>query len=123
MLCQENKKYYDRNTSVRDFKEGDVVYLHNPRGTPKLSRKFRMIWAGPFSVRRRTGQLNYAIESPDGKEQVVHVNRLKKANNPGIWEKKARTPRSKREPKPRSDTEDEDAESLAQAVTAVSATG
>jgi hypothetical protein len=107
-------KKYGRNASVRDFDEGDVVYLHNPRGTPKLSRKFRMIWTGPFRVQRRTGQLNYAIESPDGKEQAVHVNRLKRANNPGIWETKARAPRSKRGPKPRSDTEEEDVEPQAE---------
>jgi transposase InsO family protein len=107
----KNKKYYDRNASVRDFDEGDVVYLHNPRGNPKLSRKFRMIWTGPFRVQRRTGQLNYAIESPDGKEQVVHINRLKQANDPGIWERKRRAPRTKRVPPPRSDTEEEDAES------------
>jgi hypothetical protein len=104
---ERNKRYYDRNATVRHFEEGDVVYLHNPRGTGTLSRKFRMIWTGPYRIRRRTGQLNYAIESTDGKEQVVHVNRLKLARNPGIWERKARARRPKRRQNPPPDTEGE----------------
>jgi hypothetical protein len=79
-----NNKYYDRQATVTNLQTGDVVYLHNPTRTPKLSKKFRRFWAGPYRIRRRTANLNYVIEDQEGKEQFVHINRLKLANNPEI---------------------------------------
>jgi hypothetical protein len=32
----KNKKYYNRIATVRDFEDGDVVYLHNPGAHPSF---------------------------------------------------------------------------------------
>jgi hypothetical protein len=48
--CSTNKKYYDRKAKDRTFEPGTIVYLHNPVASPQLSRKFRIIWAGPYRI-------------------------------------------------------------------------
>jgi hypothetical protein len=81
---QTNKKYYDRKAKDRTFKTGDIVYLYNPAKNSHMPKKFRTIWDGPYKVKSRKITLNYLIENEQGKEQLVHINRLKKTNNPGI---------------------------------------
>jgi hypothetical protein len=68
------------------------VYLFKPARNSQLSRKFRAVWTGPYRITRRAGPLNYRIENQERKEQVIHMNRLKLANNPGIWERKVTRP-------------------------------
>jgi hypothetical protein len=60
-----NKKYYDRQSTVWNFQTGDIVFLHNPTRTSKLSKNVRPIWAGPYRIRKRTGNLNYVIEDQE----------------------------------------------------------
>jgi transposase InsO family protein len=84
-----NKKYYDRAAKPRVLRKGQIVYLHNPARKPGVSQKFTPVWKGPFAVRERVGELDYKIVDMRGKESVVHINRLKGANNPHIWKPKA----------------------------------
>jgi transposase InsO family protein len=81
-----NKQYYDRSAKHREFAVGDIVYLYNPVVKVGLSAKFRKPWVGPFKVVAKRSDLNYVIKNQQGKENVVHVNRLKKAHNPVKWE-------------------------------------
>ena len=62
-----------------------MVYLYNPAMKPGRSRKFYRPWAGPFKVTKRISELNYEIIDQKGKKQVVHINRLKIAENPELW--------------------------------------
>jgi len=76
--------------------------LFNPVKKPGQSSKFWSPWTGPWKVTARLSKLNYRIVNPQGKEFVVHVNRLKRAYNPGIWKAKEkkrcyRKQRSRRE--------------------------
>ena len=76
---QNNKRLYDRRAKVRKFKENDLVYLYNPAKKPGLTRKFHRPWAGPFKVITKISDLNYKIVDQNNKQQVVHVNRMKRA--------------------------------------------
>jgi hypothetical protein len=71
-----NKRYYDKKANDRTFEPGTILYLHNPMASSLPSRKFITIWMGPYCIKHRTGPLNYLKENQEGKEQVVHVNRL-----------------------------------------------
>jgi hypothetical protein len=71
------------------MQKGQIVYLHNPARKPGVSNKYTPVWQGPFSVVARVGEVDYKIEDLKGKQSVVHINRLKVANNPSIWKPKA----------------------------------
>ena len=78
---QNNKRLYDRRAKVREFKENGLVYFYNPAKKEKLgfTRKFHRPWAGPFKVIKKISDLNYKIVDQNNKQQVVHVNRMKRA--------------------------------------------
>jgi len=57
---------------------------------PGRSRKFYRPWAGPFKVIKSISELNYEIIDQKGKKQVVHINRLKIADNFELWKPKAK---------------------------------
>jgi hypothetical protein len=42
------------------------------------SKKFLSPWVGPFKVTNKRDKLNYQVNSLQGKEMWVHVNRLKR---------------------------------------------
>jgi len=92
---QNNKRLYDRRATVRNFEENDLVYLYNPATKPGLTRKFHKPWAGPFKVIKKISDLNYKIVDQKNKQQVVHVNRMKRAYNSQIWKPKFE-PRTKK---------------------------
>ena len=82
-----NKEYFDRKAKERNF-EDETVYLFNPAKKPGQSSKFWSVWVGPCKAVARLSKLNYRIVNLQGKEFVVHVNRLKRAYNQGIWRTK-----------------------------------
>jgi hypothetical protein len=96
---QNNKRLYDRRAKLREFKEGEFVYLFTPAKKPRLSKKFRPKWSGPYKIVKKISELNYEIEGSNDKRQIVHVNRLKAAHDPSIWKPKPRcqTPSKRRE--------------------------
>jgi hypothetical protein len=83
-----NKRYYDRAAERRDLRERDVVYLYGPAVKPNRSKKYVNYWKGPCRIVKRTSKLNYLIEDATGKESVIHINRLKRANDPVGWNPK-----------------------------------
>jgi len=76
-----------------------LVYLYNPAMKPGRSRKFYRPWAGPFKVTKRISGLNYEIIDQKGKKQVVHINRLKIADNPELWKPKTKHKSEKKLPR------------------------
>jgi hypothetical protein len=110
-----NKKYYDRTAKHREFAVGEYVYLYNPAVKVGLPAKFRKPWIGPFKVVNKRSRLNYVIRSQQGKENVVHINRLKKAYGPINWQEsrpKEKGPqvRGRERPKRRQPEEEQEAE-------------
>ncbi len=68
------KRYYDVDTSDREFSVGDSVVLRDMR----LRSKFDPRWLGPYVVTRKLGRLNYVVRLHDRNDEfVVHVNRMK----------------------------------------------
>jgi transposase InsO family protein len=86
---QINKGYYDRKAKLRKFAVGDVVYLYNPALKQGQCQKFKKPWTGPYKVVAKLSDLNYKIVNQQGKESVVHVNRLKVAHSQGNWNPKS----------------------------------
>jgi hypothetical protein len=85
-----NKQYYDRRAKERSFQVGDVIYLYNPTRKVGQSSKFFSPWQGPYRVVARLSELNYRVQNQQGREFVVHVNRMKRAFKQGIWKAKSR---------------------------------
>jgi hypothetical protein len=84
-----NKRLYDRRAKLREF-IGEFVYLFTPAKKPRLSRKFRPKWSGPYKIVKKISELNYEIAGSNDKRQIVLVNRLKAAHNPSVWKPKPR---------------------------------
>ena len=69
--------------------------MYNPAIKVGLSSKFRQPWSGPWVITARKSRLNYALRNQSGKEVIVHVNRMKRALQPQLWNEKLREPRKK----------------------------
>jgi hypothetical protein len=83
-----NKRNYDQKAKKRQFRPGEIVYLFNPARKPGQSSKFFFAWQGPYKVTARLSKLNYRVVNQQGKEFVVHINRMKRAFKQGIWKEK-----------------------------------
>ena len=79
----QQKQWFDRNAREREFQAGDMVLLLLPSSTSKLLAQ----WQGPFKVVKKVGRANYQIEMPRRrkKQQIFHVNLLKKWESPEEW--------------------------------------
>lgn len=81
----KNKRNYDKKAKSRDFKTDDIVYLFCPAKKPGRCQKFRRVWQGPFKIVEKLSELNYRIVGKNGREVIVHVNRLKLAGDQNAW--------------------------------------
>ena len=69
------KQNFDKNTKVRSCKSGDKVLALLPiPGRPLQARYF-----GPYTVEKKSSDLNYIITTPDRRKQkqLCHINMLK----------------------------------------------
>jgi hypothetical protein len=82
---ESNKQRYDLRAKPRRFEIKEMVFLYNPAVKKGLTRKFNRPWHGPYQITKRISELNYEITDRNGKKQVVHVNRLKRAHNVDPW--------------------------------------
>jgi len=72
--------------SHADFKEGDQVWLYNPRRKKGQSPKLQSPWEGPYAVMERLTDVTYSIRGGRRtKPKTVHVNRLCKYHEPGNY--------------------------------------
>jgi hypothetical protein len=85
-----NKQLYDRKAKIRSFEVNDLVYLYTPVTKPGLSRKFKKTWSGPLKVTKKISELNYELEDQRNRKRVVHINRMKKAHNQELCDRKPR---------------------------------
>ena len=71
------KSRHDLSSREITFKEGEQVWLYNPRRAKGKSPKLMSDWEGPYEVVRRLSDVTYRIrKTARGKIKVVHVNRL-----------------------------------------------
>jgi len=108
-----NKRYYDRRAKERSFVPGELVYLFNPVKKRGQCSKFWTPWAGPHKIVARLSRLNYRIMNQQGKESVVHINRLQRANKQGIWKPKKREGCYRKQRTRRQEPEEDEAAVLA----------
>jgi hypothetical protein len=80
----KQKAYYDRNTKLISYSEGDYVYLKDMVVGVGKSKKFGSRWHGPYLITKRVSYLNYQIQIGLGKHVTVNVNRLKRCHNPPV---------------------------------------
>ena len=78
----ENKAQYDSRAREPDFEVNDLVWLHNIRVPPGLSKKLRRQWTGPYKVTAEgpgnTYQLRHALTDEDV-PTLINAARLKHA--------------------------------------------
>ncbi|UYV77490.1 K02A2.6-like [Cordylochernes scorpioides] len=74
---EEMKDMYNVKTSNKTFKEGEMVWLHNPQRKKGLSPKLQYQWEGPYKIIKCLNDVIYRIQkTPKSKPKVVHYNRL-----------------------------------------------
>lgn len=74
------KERYDRNIYSRDFKPGDLVWIHFPEIMVGGSRKFFMNWSGPYIIIEKTSDTNFKVAQAHNSnilKNEIHVNRMK----------------------------------------------
>jgi transposase InsO family protein len=73
------KARYDLRANSTGFKEGEQVWLYNPRRQRGRSPKLQTHWEGPYRVVKRINDVVYRIQrSPKAKMKVVHLDRMTK---------------------------------------------
>ncbi len=76
---EQQKEYYDRFAKYRaEFKVGDTVKINNCRRKVTLSKAFEPKFVGPYTIVKKLNDLNYLLEAPGLKSEIVHYNRLYK---------------------------------------------
>ncbi|UYV64103.1 OVOL1 [Cordylochernes scorpioides] len=77
-LTSEKMKYrYYVKTSNKTFKEGEMVWLHNPQRKRGLSSKLQYQWEGPYKIIKCLNDVIFRIQkTPTSKPKVVHYKRL-----------------------------------------------
>ena len=76
---RRQRRYYRR--TVKDFQEGDLVWLYTPAIAAGESRKFHKGWTGPWTIQGRVTQTVYLLHPASGwffkKPVVISGDRLK----------------------------------------------
>ncbi|GBM19309.1 hypothetical protein AVEN_218026-1 [Araneus ventricosus] len=78
VLSRERMKIrYDFRATDHHFKEGDLVWMYNPKRRRGLSPKLQQNWEGPYTVVKKLNDVVYRVQrSPNFKPKVIHINRL-----------------------------------------------
>ncbi|GBM27384.1 hypothetical protein AVEN_250418-1 [Araneus ventricosus] len=77
-LSRERMKIrYDCRATDHHFKEGDLVWMYNPKRRRGLSPKLQQNWEGPYTVVKKLNDVVYRVQRwPNAKPKVIHINRL-----------------------------------------------
>ncbi|GBM60819.1 hypothetical protein AVEN_66777-1 [Araneus ventricosus] len=71
------KTLYDSRATDHHFKEGDLVWMYNPKRQRGPSPKLQQNWEGPYTVVKKLNDVVYRVQrSPNAKPKVIHINRL-----------------------------------------------
>ena len=78
----QNELHYDKKAKNREFKVGDLVWVHNKQRKKGLSPKLQCQWHGPYEVISQTSPVNFLVKltQSNSKPKVIHVNRIKKCH-------------------------------------------
>ena len=85
------KKYYDTKAQVREFEEGQPVWLYDTSKRLGVCSKLTCKWKGPYVITKKIDDITFVVKrSQKQKGKVYHVDRLLpyKGRNPPRWYKK-----------------------------------
>ncbi|GBM00131.1 Inhibitor of growth protein 2 [Araneus ventricosus] len=71
------KTRYDSGATGHHFKEGDQVFMYNPKRQRGLSPKLRQNWEGPYTIVKKLHDVIYRVQrSPNAKPKQSIFDRL-----------------------------------------------
>ncbi|GBM40817.1 Retrovirus-related Pol polyprotein from transposon 412 [Araneus ventricosus] len=77
LASERMKTRYDSGATGHHFKEGDQVWMYNPKRRRGLSPKLQHNWEGPYTIVKKLNDVIYRVQrSPNAKPKVIHINRL-----------------------------------------------
>ncbi|GBO14788.1 hypothetical protein AVEN_205531-1 [Araneus ventricosus] len=77
LASERMKTRYYSGATGHHFKEGDQVWMYNPKRRRGLSPKLQQNWEGPYTIVKKLNDVIYRIQrSPNAKPKVIHINRL-----------------------------------------------
>ncbi|GBM00287.1 Retrovirus-related Pol polyprotein from transposon 297 [Araneus ventricosus] len=77
LASERMKTHYDSRATHHHFKEGDLVWMYNPKRRRGPSPKLQQNWEGPYTVVKKMTDVVYRVQrSPNAKPKVIHINRL-----------------------------------------------
>ncbi|GBM18796.1 Retrovirus-related Pol polyprotein from transposon 412 [Araneus ventricosus] len=73
LASERMKTRYDSGATGHHFKEGDQVWMYNPKRRRGLSPKLQQNWEGPYTIVRKLNDVIYRVQrSPNAKPKVMH---------------------------------------------------
>ncbi|GBN69862.1 hypothetical protein AVEN_94003-1 [Araneus ventricosus] len=77
LASERMKTRYDSRATDHHIKEGDIVWMYNPKRRRGLSPKLQQNWKGPYTVLKKLNDVVCRVQrSPNAKPKVIHINRL-----------------------------------------------
>ncbi|GBM79542.1 Retrovirus-related Pol polyprotein from transposon 412 [Araneus ventricosus] len=77
LASERMKTRYDSGATGHHFKEGDQVWMYNPKRRRGVSPKLQQNWEGPYTIVKKLNDVIYRVQrSPNAKPKVIHINRL-----------------------------------------------
>ncbi|GBN14851.1 hypothetical protein AVEN_165667-1 [Araneus ventricosus] len=73
LASERMKTRYDSGATDHHFKEGDQVWLYNPKRRRGLSPKLQQNWEGPYTIVKKLNDVIYRVQrSSNAKSKVIH---------------------------------------------------
>ncbi|GBN89634.1 Retrovirus-related Pol polyprotein from transposon 412 [Araneus ventricosus] len=77
LTSERMKTRYDSGATGHHFKEGDRVWMYNPKRRRGLSPKLQQNWEGLYTIVKKLNDVIYRVQrSPNAKPKVILINRL-----------------------------------------------
>ncbi|GBO23810.1 hypothetical protein AVEN_67342-1 [Araneus ventricosus] len=77
LASERMKTRYDSGATHHHYKEGDLVWMYNPKRRRGLSPKLQQNWERPYTVVKKLNDVVYRVQrSTNAKPKVIHINRL-----------------------------------------------
>ncbi|GBN76169.1 hypothetical protein AVEN_195919-1 [Araneus ventricosus] len=69
------KTRYDSGATGHHFKEGDQVWMYNPKRWRGLCPKLQQNWEGPYTIVKKLNDVIYRVQrSPNAKPKVINAS-------------------------------------------------
>ncbi|GBN68520.1 hypothetical protein AVEN_155441-1 [Araneus ventricosus] len=76
LTSERMKTLYVSRATNRHFKEGDLVWMYNPKRRRCLSPKLQQNWEGLYIVKKLNDIVYRVQKSSNAKPKVIHINWL-----------------------------------------------